>query len=258
MKISVVAELKYLFEPGTQIIAAVEAAQSADQDILSELLSVNPDADLKRDLSLEGDRRIRTVLEGPVTIRYQATVENRLRQLLPTEGKQEAWIALPDYVLPFLLPSRFCPSDKFMRFAAREFADAGDGVARVMAVLNWISSNVDYVHGVSDAETTAQETFVDRAGVCRDFTHLAITMCRALSIPARAVSAYAVDLDPPDFHAILEVYLGGQWWLIDPTRLAPIEGIVRIGSGRDAGDIAFLTTDRTCQLVEQSVAVSRA
>ena len=93
-------------------------------------------------------------------------------------------------------------------------------------------------------------------GVCRDFTHLGITLVRALGIPARAVSAYALQLNPPDFHAIFEVYLENGWWLIDPTRLAPIEGIVRIGSGRDASDIAFLTSQ--CQVIRQTIEVSKA
>ena len=132
---------------------------------------------------------------------------------------------------------------------------AGDGVARVMAILEWIHRNVDYVAGVSNAETTAERTFVDRAGVCRDFTHLGITLARALAIPARAVSAYALGLNPPDFHAIFEVYLENGWWLIDATRLAPIEGIVRIGSGRDASDIAFLTSDKQCQVLKQTIEV---
>jgi transglutaminase-like putative cysteine protease len=165
------------------------------------------------------------------------------------------WSELPNEVLPFLLPSRFCPSDKFMRFAGREFAASSDGAARMMAILEWINRNVDYVSGVSNAETTAERTFVDRAGVCRDFAHLGITFARALGIPARAVSAYALDLDPPDFHAVFEVYLDNAWWLIDPTRLAPIEGIVRIGSGRDASDIAFLTSDKQCQVLSQTINV---
>ena len=94
--------------------------------------------------------------------------------------------------------------------------------------------------------------------MCRDFTPLGITFARALGIPARAVSAYALQLDPPDFHAIFEVYLENGWWLIDPTRLVPIEGIVRIGSGRDASDIAFLTSDKQCQVLSQTIAVSKA
>jgi transglutaminase-like putative cysteine protease len=240
MKLSIEAELVYNFANDTQIIANLEASRTSDQTILSEAPDFQPQTKVLSDTTPSGDRRIRASLSGNVAIRYTAVIENNLR------------------VLPFLLPSRFCPSDKFMRFAQREFGGAGDGVARVMAILEWIYRNVDYVIGVSNAETTAERTFVDRAGVCRDFTHLGITLTRALGIPARAVSAYALQLDPPDFHAIFEIYLENGWWLIDPTRLAPIEGIVRIGSGRDASDIAFLTSDKQCQMVTQTIRVSNA
>lgn len=256
MKLSIRTELVYMFAPETQIIANIEASHTSDQMVLSELLDIQPPAQLITDKTLGGDRSIRASLSGEVTIRYEAVVENNLRQLLPPAGHQHLWSELPNDVLPFLLPSRFCPSDKFMRFAQREFGGAGDGVARMMAILEWIHRNVDYVPGVSNAETTAERTFVDRAGVCRDFTHLGITLSRALGIPARAVSAYALQLNPPDFHAIFEIYLENGWWLIDPTRLAPIEGIVRIGSGRDASDIAFLTSDKQCQVLRQTVDVS--
>jgi transglutaminase-like putative cysteine protease len=145
-------------------------------------------------------------------------------------------------VLTYLLPSRFCPVDQVLRFAAREFGSIAPGGARAIAILEWIHTNVDYIHGVSTASTGAAGTFIDRAGVCRDFTHLGMTLCRAAGIPARAVAAYALALDPPDFHAVFEVFLDGGWWLVDPTRLAPIGGMVRIAHGRDAADIAFLTT----------------
>jgi len=257
MKLSIEAELAYNFVDDTQVIACLEASQTSDQIILSESLDIQPPTKFLSDSTLFGDRIIRASLIGDVVVRYKALVENKLRQLLPQAGRQHAWSELPSEVLPFLLPSRFCPSDKFMRFAQRQFSRAGDGVDRVMAILDWIHRNVDYVTGVSNAHTTAEETFVDRAGVCRDFTHLGITLSRALGIPARAVSAYALQLDPPDFHAIFEVYIESGWWLIDPTRLAPIEGIVRIGSGRDASDIAFLTTDKQCQVIRQAIQVSR-
>jgi transglutaminase-like putative cysteine protease len=256
MKLSIKAELVYSFPQATQVIASIEAAHTNDQSIVSETLDIQPPARLLRDQMVWGDRRIRASLSGQVTIRYGAIVENNLRQLLPPSGRQHVWADLPVDVLPFLLPSRFCPSDKFMRFVQREFGSAGDGVARIMSMLNWINRNVDYVAGISTPETTAERTFVDRAGVCRDFTHLGITLARALGIPARAVSAYALGLDPPDFHAVFEVYLEGNWWLVDPTRLAPVEGIVRIGSGRDASDIAFLTSDKQCQVLGQTIEVT--
>jgi transglutaminase-like putative cysteine protease len=257
VKLSIKAELTYKFADATQIIASIEASHTTDQSILSETLDIQPPAKVLSDKTAYGDRRIRASLSGDVNIRYEALVENNVRRLLPKSGRQHLWSDIPSDVLPFLLPSRFCPSDKFMRFAQREFAGAGDGVARIMATLEWIHRNVDYAAGVSNAETTAERTFVDRAGVCRDFTHLGITFARALGIPARAVSAYALQLDPPDFHAIFEVYVENDWWLIDPTRLAPIEGIVRIGSGRDASDIAFLTSDQQCQVIRQTVEVSK-
>jgi transglutaminase-like putative cysteine protease len=257
MKLSIRAELIYHFPEATQIVACLEASHTSDQIILSESLDIQPPARVRSDKMPHGDRRIRASLSGEVAMRYLAVVENNLRQLLPQAGRQHLWSDLPSDVLPFLLPSRFCPSDKFMRFAQREFGAADDGVARIMAILDWIHRNVDYVAGVSNAETTAERTFVDRAGVCRDFTHLGITLARALGIPARAVSAYALELDPPDFHAIFEVYLENDWWLIDPTRLAPIEGIVRIGNGRDASDIAFLTSDKQCQVLKQTIEVSK-
>ncbi len=233
MKLSIEAELAYDFTQDTQVIANLEASHTSDQVILSELLDIQPAAKNLSGTTPCGDRRIRASLSGDVTIRYAAIVENNLRQLLPQSGLQHVWSDLPSDVLPFLLPSRFCPSDKFMRFAQREFSGAGDGVAWVMAILEWIHRNVDYIAGVSNAETPAERTFVDQAGVCRDFTHLGITLARALGIPARAVSAYALQLDPPDFQAIFEVYIENGWWLIDPNTLAPIEGLVRIGGGRD-------------------------
>jgi transglutaminase-like putative cysteine protease len=249
------AELVYAFSQPTQLIAAVEAAQSADQTILEETLEIDPPAELTRDRSATGERRFRARVSGDVTIRYTATVDNGVRPLLPPQAVQHSWIDLPAETLPYLLPSRFCPSDKFIRYANREFGDAADGVGRVMAVLDWMSRHVDYVHGSSSPETTAERTFVDRAGVCRDFSHLGITLCRALGIPARAVAAYALALEPPDFHAVFEVYLDGQWWLVDPTRLAPVAGLVRIAEGRDAADIAFLTTDQICELKSKTISV---
>ncbi len=132
------------------------------------------------------------------------------------------------------------------------------GGERVLAILGWIKENLDYEFGVSNSETTAAQTFIDRAGVCRDFTHMGITLCRASGIPARAVSAYAFELSPPDFHAIFEVWLSNGWWLVDPTGMAPIEGLVRIACGRDAGDIAFLSTQGNCQMLSQSVRVEAA
>jgi transglutaminase-like putative cysteine protease len=256
MIVDVSAMLEYEFAGPTQIILEIQAATSPDQIVTSETLTL-PDVPWRSDVSPSGRRRLRGIVSGHASISYSATIDNRERKLLPATGRLEAWSDLPEDVLAYLLPSRFCPSDAFMRFANRTFGDAGDGVAKVMAVMDWLARHVDYVPGSSVAQTDAEHTFMLRAGVCRDFTHLAISLCRALNIPARAVSAYALDLEPPDFHAVTEVFVAGAWWLVDPTRLAPIEGMVRIAEGRDAADIAFLTSDLPCTMISQSVSVSR-
>ncbi|WP_332683202.1 transglutaminase-like domain-containing protein [Bosea sp. (in: a-proteobacteria)] len=258
MKLKIVATLIYRFDQETPVIVAIEPARSADQVILSEQLLIDQPAELIRDEDpATGARRFRTTLSGQVSIQYQGLIDNGTRPQVQAEARQLAWAELPAEVLPYLLPSRFCPSDNLMRFAQREFSEVAGGGEKVLAVLDWMQEHVDYVHGVSTAQTTAEQTFIDRAGVCRDFAHLGIALCRALNLPARAVSAYAAELDPPDFHAIFEVFLDGRWWLVDPTRLAPIEGIVRIAAGRDAADIAFLTSASLCQCLNQWVEVSR-
>jgi transglutaminase-like putative cysteine protease len=146
-------------------------------------------------------------------------------------------------VLPYLNASRYCQSDRLNRFANRQFGNEPAGHQRVTAICNWIRDHVDYQAGTSDALTSAYDTFGDRTGVCRNFAHLAIAVCRAVGIPARYISAYAWQLSPPDFHAVFEAYLGGPdggaWFLFDPTRMAVLDGLVRIGAGRDAADVAF-------------------
>ena len=112
----------------------------------------------------------------------------------------------------------------------------------MQAICDWIHDNVEYRVGSTQATTTARDVFVQRAGVCRDFAHLGITFCRALNIPARLVVGYArFDEPPPDFHAVFEAYLGGRWVLFDPTRMSPVDRLVRIATGRDAKDVAFAT-----------------
>ena len=152
---------------------------------------------------------------------------------------------IPLTVLTHLYPSRYCQSDRLDRFAHRTFGQIQPGYQRVVDICNWIHDNVDYVSGSSDALTSAYDTVSQRAGVCRDFAHLGIALCRALGVPARYVSAYAWRLEPPDFHGVFEAFLRGPagfgWYMFDPTRMADPMGIVRIGVGRDAAEVAFCT-----------------
>jgi transglutaminase-like putative cysteine protease len=181
--------------------------------------------------------------QGDLQLRYQAEV-----MLEPLVESAEAAAEVPAAKLPFeivayLYPSRYCQSDKLARFARSTFGHLAAGYHRVNGICTWIRDNVEYQSGVSDALTSAFDTVTERAGVCRDFAHLAISLCRALGIPARYVSAYAWCLAPPDFHAVIEAYLqgltGAGWYLFDPTRMSASDGLVRIGIGRDAADVAF-------------------
>ncbi|MDP2260294.1 MAG: transglutaminase family protein [Caulobacter sp.] len=257
MILKIEARLVYRFDQRCEVLLLLEAARSADQTVLSESLRIEPQVEIARlDDRVTGERRAVLVAEGDLTISYDASVEVIARNSRPGEGAVSAVRELPGEALRYLRPSRYCPSDRFESFVAREFGalHSGDQVA---AMLAWINTHVDYRAGVSDVETTALDTFVDRAGVCRDFTHLAISLCRAAGVPARAVSAYAWGLEPPDMHAVMEVYLGGRWQLVDPTGRAPADGLVRVATGLDAADIAFMTIFGRGEHVWQTFTISR-
>ncbi len=253
MRLLVQSHVASHFDAPTELMLMVEVADAPGQAIVSETLTVTPHHDLAA-TRIDDGRLLRGLVEGDIEVAYRALVDLAPRTEIHADLAQRDWSDLPADVLPYLMPSRFCPSDKFLRYAARQFGTSSGG-AKVLAIIDWLRSNVDYLHGVSDAETTAERTFVDRAGVCRDFTHLGITLCRAGGIPARAVAAYALALDPPDFHAIMEVWLGDGWWLLDPTGLAPVRGLVRIAHGRDAADIAFMTSSGPAGPVMMTVSV---
>ena len=240
MRFSVGCQLQYDVVSETTLILNIEAQRGGGQLLIGEAYD-GPAGDV-HEVPETGNRYRRMVLPpGTHLISYKAEVDTR-PTIVDTESVGEVPIAaLPFDVLPHLAPSRYCQSDRLARFAWRQFSGLAPGHERVQGVCNWIFENVDYVEGSSDSLTSAYETFTSRAGVCRDFAHLGITLVRALGIPARFVSAYALELVPQDFHAVFEAYLGGRWYLFDATRLCPIDGIVKIAVGRDAADTAFAT-----------------
>lgn len=241
MRFSVGCSLQYDVVSETTLILNVEAQRSGEQVLLGEAYD-GPAGDI-HEVPETGNRYRRMLLQpGSHRITYRAEVETRPLVSTAIDAVGEAPISqLPFNVLPHLAPSRYCESDRLARFATRQFGGFSPGHERVQAICNWIFENVDYVGGSSDSLTSAHDTFTSRAGVCRDFAHLGITLSRALGIPARFVSAYAFELLPQDFHAVFEAYLDGRWYLFDATRLCPIDGIVKIAVGRDAADTAFAT-----------------
>lgn len=257
MHLRLKAELTYDFASPCETLLLLEAARDREQRVLAEALDVTPTSAFERlDDAGSGARRVVIAAEGRVRIDYRAEVSVE-REATRLPGLAQSPIRkLPGEALRYLRPSRYCPSDRLERFAERQFGHLGGG-DRVQAILDWIAENLRYEAGVSDAATTALDTFTDRAGVCRDFAHLAVALCRAGDIPARAVSAYAWRLEPADLHAVAEVYVGGAWRLVDPTGKAPVEGLVRVATGADAADIAFMSIFGEATLEAQSFTVER-
>jgi len=243
MRFSVGCEIGYEVADTATLIFNIEAMRGGRQRVVSEKLTITPNLPADEKTSDEsGNRYLRlTAPRGTVQLHYSAEIELDALHKAPAVIGEVPVATLPLETLPFLNPSRYCPSDQLARFANREFGNLAPGFGRVVEICNWINGEVDYLFGTSDTTTTAADTFSTRAGVCRDFAHLGITFCRALGIPARFVSCYAWQLVPQDFHAVFEAYLGDRWYLFDATRMAALDGMVRIGVGRDAADTAFAT-----------------
>lgn len=143
-------------------------------------------------------------------------------------------------LIVYLRPSRYCESDTLTPTARSEFFGL-TGTELLSAVSSWVHDRLKYVRGSSRGTDGAVRTLLARRGVCRDFAHLVIALLRGIDVPARMVAVYAPGLSPMDFHAVAEAYLDGTWHVIDATGLAPRQSLVRIATGRDAADIAFLT-----------------
>ena len=229
------------------IIFNVQAVNSANQRVLNEEFHASNGAlwDEWTDPAT-GSRFVRVNAEkGTLKVHYRAQVDSTPQIAWAQNISEIAPKSLPLAVVPFLYPSRYCESDRLMRLAHDEFKSFLPGFSRVTAICNYIHDHISYERGSSGSQTSAYDTVTERAGVCRDFAHLGIAFCRALNIPARFVSGYAYGLEPPDFHACFEAFLGeqgrGAWYFFDATRLAPQTGYVRIGSGRDAADVSFAT-----------------
>lgn len=239
--------LNYLAAELSTFILNVQPVINEHQNVLNEELSFAPAVQSESFIqSRTGNRMLRFCAgPGPVEIRYQCTVDIRHRLDLTTDLFEVPPWQLPDEVLQYVLPSRYCESDILMPFARTEFGSLGAGYARAQAISHWVERHVRFRSGSSQWTTSAQDIFLRREGVCRDFAHLMIALCRALNIPARFVTGvdYGADpaLGPTDFHAFVEVYVGHGWYLFDPTGICPVNGLMRIGTGSDAADTAIAT-----------------
>lgn len=174
---------------------------------------------------------------------------------------------LPDDVLVFLLNSRYCEVDLLSPIAVELFGGVWPGWSRVQAICDWVHGKVAFNYGFARPTKTALDVFTERVGVCRDFQHLAVTFCRCMNIPARYVAGYLGDIGVPvvgamDFSAWFEAYLDGRWWAFDARNNTPRIGRVLMATGRDAADVAFLTsfgqsTLKSFQVVSDEVAAAK-
>ena len=248
VRLSFTIELKYeVFEQPAHFLLHIHAARTPLQAIASENLTIDPPAEhVLHEDPVHGNRTLRlNAGPGPVSVRYEATVDLHHEARSPALVEEVPVAAIPPGVVEFVHPSRYCQSDRLRRIASREFGHLRPGYWRVLAIRDWVRARTVFTPGSTNSSTSAVDTMIEQVGVCRDFAHLMIALCRALNIPARFATSidYGAppELGPPDFHAFVEVFLGDRWYMFDPTGITAPMGLVRIGTGRDAADVSFAT-----------------
>jgi transglutaminase-like putative cysteine protease len=255
IRVSIDNQLSYNVVLPSDFVFNIEAARNQNQLIIEETLAFDPPLPFEQFTDPVLDNRFVRIRAnpGPLNVSYRATVGLNYTVNDPAVIHESPIAALPMEAIPFIYPSRYCQSDLLMRMAQREFGNLQPGYSRVEAICRWIREHIQYQIGSTNPNTSAADVVVQRAGVCRDFAHLGIAFCRALNIPARFIASYSNFQDPPpDFHALFEAFLGGRWYLFDPTELAPRNQVTRIGTGRDATDVAFATIFGTAQMTQMS------
>ena len=256
MNFKVLSTLSYDVLSTTTFFFTILPIKSDNQFVLEESLIVTPTIAFEEFAIQHLDTRfIKMEVEKGTsfTINYKAQVvvnyahidEKTLLKSIPI-------INLDPNILPYFSPSRHCESDKLMEFAINTFGFLPDDYSKALAIEDWIYTNITYTTGSTNSSASATETLLNKAGVCKDFAHLGIALCRALDIPARYFTGYACYLNPPDFHACFEAYIGGHWIIFDPTKLAGLNGLVKIANGKDASEAAVASYfgDIICTLMD--------
>ena len=248
IKLQLSLELNYeILQPGCDFIFNIHAAHTRAQNVVQENLTISQPVahDVYSD-PVSGNRNMRiTAGVGPLKLQYSATIQLTHHSMRPQDLAEVPVARLPAPVLNYIYPSRYCQSDRLHKMAIREFGHLWQGHSRVEAIQEWVRQHVTFSPCTSNGSTSAIDTLIEQVGVCRDFAHLMIALCRAVNIPARFATGidYGASsvLGPTDFHAYVEVFLGDRWYIFDPSGVAIPMGFVRFGTGRDAADAAFAT-----------------
>lgn len=264
MTISIATSFRFRADQPTDVLLQFEAAAIPEQRLSAVETRLSDSGHIARVAAQDSiGERIWVCANGEFEAHYHATVEldRIIADIAPLD--QLAAHDLPGEAVEYLLDSRYCPADRFQSFVAEQFGDLRGGAAAV-AMHDWIASHFSYTPGASGPNTTALDSFVERHGVCRDYAHVLVTFARAAGMPARYVSCYAPRVTPQDFHAVAEVFLadpstpgGGAWHLLDATGMARADEIVKIGVGRDAADVSFLTSFGATDFLDKQVSVTQ-
>lgn len=244
-------KLTYEVNAPTPMLLDVQPHLGTGQVLQEEQLILGDGLTAEPIKNSHGNRLVRLILPpGKTDFRHDALVE--VLTAADIEGAERAAAVPPAQVPPeflrYMLPSRYCESDKLAAFAWENFGQLEPGWPRVKAISDWVHGQIEYRFGSGRPDLSAWDIFQRRYGVCRDFAQLTIALCRALNIPARYVTGHLPDIGytdpgtPMDFHAYAEVYLGGKWYAVDARFNVPRIGRVKISHGRDAADCAFGTT----------------
>ena len=248
VRIELQVDLSYQIDAqGADFVFNIHAAQTPSQTVCAERLVLSQSVAPRIHTDpVSGNRYMRLrALPGELRLSYSATVDLAHHRADPAQLAEVPISQLPPEVIGYIYPSRYCQSDRLLRLAANEFGHLWQGYSRVQAIRDWVHRRVAFTPNSTNSNTSAADTLIEQVGVCRDFAHLMIALCRAVNIPARFVTGtdYGADpaLGPPDFHAYVEAYLGDRWYIFDPSGTAIPMGVVRFGTGRDAADVAFAT-----------------
>lgn len=242
MQLNAGCELSFEVQHPTPVLLMLRPRSGAGQWVIREEYQIKPSVIVTEFTDLYGNLCQRLVApEGPFSIRFDALVETASTIDIAPGAPYTPVEQLPDDILHFTLPSRYCQSDQLGNLAVEITATAEPGYDQAEAIRRWIHENIKYEYGTSDASTSAVDTAEQRVGVCRDFTHLGISLCRSLNIPARMVVGYLYQLEPMDLHAWFEAFVDGRWYTFDATQNEPRGNRITVAYGRDAADVAFTT-----------------
>ena len=254
MQLNAGCELLFEAQGPTPLVLMLRPRSGAGQWIMREEYQITPAVYVTEFSDMYGNLCQRVVApQGPFSIHFSATVQTTDAIDVAPGAPYTPVEDLPDDVLHYTLPSRYCQSDQLGNLASQITEIAEPGYDQAEAIRSWIFENVRYEYGTSDASTSAVDTAKTRVGVCRDFTHLGISLCRALNIPARMVVGYLYQLDPMDLHAWFEAYVDGRWYTFDATQQQPRGNRITVAYGRDAADVAFTTQFGPMTLNEMKV-----